>query len=170
MQKLTYQISPVVYLATNKFVNVPVILKFDDVPLISIIRENSLCFKTKIPIYHSDGTYLAKVNGTQVFKTPDGEKAGIVMRQLPGITVCEMDGKTLFEIRHQPGDTFRTNAEIYTPTGYFVKSTDPLPPQIIDASGKALKVGGLTMSNSVIQGFKVGIWLKSDGNCSIGCN
>lgn len=170
MDKLVFQTSPTVTLATNLFVDVPVILQFDDTPLLSIVREQALGFTTEIPIFHSDGTYLAKVKGTRVYPTKDGEKAGIEMRQPKGMTVCEMGGKTLFEISHQAGDAFRTQAELYTPTGFFVKSSDSPVPQIIDNTGRGLQVGGIHMSECSITGFRIGIWLKSDGSCAIGCN
>ena len=170
MDQLVFQSSPTVTLATNQFVNVPVILQYDDTPLISIIREQALGYTTEIPIFHADGTYLAKVKGTRVFPTKAGELAGIAMRHPQGMTVCEMNGKTLFEVAHQTGDAFRTQAELYTPTGYFVKSTDSPTLQLIDKTGQALQVGGIQMSNCSFSGCRIGIWLKSDGSCSIGCN
>lgn len=36
---LIYQTSPQVTLATNKFINVPVILKYEDTNLIEVIKE-----------------------------------------------------------------------------------------------------------------------------------
>ena len=170
MDQLVFQTSPTVTLSTNQFVNVPVILQYDDTPLISIIHEQALGFTTEIPIFHSDGTYLAKVKGTRIYPTKDGEKAGIAMRHPQGMTVCEMDGKTLFEIAHQPGEAFRTQAELFTPTGFFVKTTDTPTPQIIDSAGHELKIGGICMSNCFFNGVRIGIWLKSDGSCAIGCN
>jgi hypothetical protein len=168
LETLTYQTAPVVTLATNKFINVPIVLQFDDIPLISIIKQQFLGYTTSIPIYHPDGTYLAKVNGTRVFPTKDGEKAGIVMEHPAHMTVCKMGTQTLFEIYHESGDAFRTNAELYTPTGYFVKTIDAPIPQVIMKTGEPLKIGGFTMSNNTIQGLKIGLWLKSDGSLSIG--
>src|SRR3970040_1843251 len=104
MAKFIYQNSPRVTFATNRFVNVPIILQFDDTPLISIVREEQLGYTTEIPIYHSDGTYLAKVNGTRTYATEDGKKAGIQMRYPKGMTVCELNGRTAFELFHEAGD------------------------------------------------------------------
>jgi hypothetical protein len=168
VEKLIFQTSPIVTLATNKFINVPIILQYDDTPLISIIREQALGFTTEIPIFHPDGTYLAKVKGTRIYPTKDGEKSGIEMRYLNNITVCEMNGKTLFEIAHEKGDAFRTQAELYTPTGFFVKSTDTPIPQVIDSDGKVLKIGGIQMTNCTFDGSRIGIWLKSDGSYGLG--
>lgn len=170
MNKLIYQTAPVVTFATNRFINVPVILQYDDTPLISIVREESLGFTTQIPIYHSDGTYLAKVKGTRVYPTKDGEKAGIQVRQLSGMWVCEMGNQTLFEIHQEQGDAFRTSAELQTPDGCFVKCTDAPKPELIDASGNALQVGGVTLIGNTFQGMSIGVWLKSNGSCSIGVN
>jgi|SRR5690606_10464776 len=170
MSELIFQTSPVVTLATNKFINVPTIFKFEDTNLIEIVKEDKLGFTTQIPIYHSDGTYLAKVNGTRIFATEDGKKAGLKIDKRQGLTVCTMRTQTLFEIQHQTGDAFKTQAELYTPEGYFVKFSDTPSPGLIDASGTALKIGGLIMSGSTIQGFKVGIWVRKNGSVSIGVN
>jgi len=66
-ETIIYQTSPRVLLATNTFINVPVILKYEDTNLIEIIRETSLGYTTQIPIYHSDGTYLAKATGNRLY-------------------------------------------------------------------------------------------------------
>ena len=170
MDTLIYQTTPRVTFATNTFINVPIIFQYDDTPLISIVKEQSLRFTTEIPIYHADGTYLAKVIGTRVYATEDGKKAGIAMRSLKDLTVCEMDGKTLFEIYHQQGDAFRAHAELHTPTGYFVKSADKPIPQVIQADGQALQIGGVVMSHNTFSGYRIGLWLKSDGSFGMGCN
>ncbi len=59
MSELIYQKSPIVTLATNKFINVPEILKFENTILIGIIKEESIGYTTQIQIYNSDGIYLA---------------------------------------------------------------------------------------------------------------
>lgn len=167
---LIYQTSPAVNLATNLFINVPIVLQFDDTPLISVVKEQSLGYTTDIPIFHADGTYLAKVNGTRVFATEAGKKAGVVMRDLPNVTVCEVAGKTVFEVFHQKGDAFRIQAELATPSGYFVKMADLPAPAVMKSDGQSLQIGGLSMSGNVFQGCRIGVWIKSDGSLAIGCN
>src|SRR5687767_2144696 len=135
---LIYQTSPAVNFGTNIYVNVPIILQFDETPLISVINEQALGYTTEIPIYHSDGTYLAKVNGTRVFPTEAGKTAGIEIRKLPNLTVCELAGRTIFEVHHQPGDAFRIQAELATPTGCFVKVGNTPLPSLIRSNGQAL--------------------------------
>ena len=143
-------------------------MQFDDTPLISIVKEQSLGYTTQIPIYHPDGTYLAKVTGTRIYPTKDGEKAGLVMEHPAHMTVCKMGNKTLFEIYHEVGDAFRTHAELHTPNGFFVKTSDAPMPEVIGKTGEALQVGGNFISDSTFVGCRIGIWLKSNGSCSIG--
>jgi hypothetical protein len=167
---LIFQTSPKVTIATNTFVNVPVILKYEDVNLIEIVREERVGFTTQIPIYHQDGTHLAKVTGNRLYLSEDGKKTGLKIDKYEGLWVCTMDKKTLFEIQQQTGDAFKTTAELYTPDGYFVKCTDAPAPHLIDTKGSELKIGGMIMSGNTISGFQIGIWLRRDGSCAIGVN
>ena len=166
MAELIYHSNPAVTFASNTFINVPTILQFDDTPLVSIVQEVGLGLTTEIPIYHSDGTYLAKVRGTRVYSTDDGKLAGVEIRQMATTWVCTVSGRTAFEIHHQSGDAFRTSAELYTPNGYLVKVTDA--PQLYDASGQALHVGGARMVGNVFENVRIGVWLRSDGSLTIG--
>jgi len=168
MGELIYQSTPRVTFASNTFINVPTILQFDDTPLVSVVREEHLGFTTEIPIYGSNGTYLAKVRGTRVFATPEGTEAGVKIRQLPGLWVCDVDGRTAFEIHQEPGDAFRTDAELYTPTGHFVKVSESPTPELYDAGGQTLKIGGVTMAQCQFQDCRIGVWLRSDGSLAIG--
>lgn len=165
--KLIYQTYPDVTLATNVFVGMPVILQLDDLPLISVVRAESLGFTTEMPIYHADGTYLAKVNGTRAFCTPAGEKAGIKMRDLPNMTVCELDGKTVFEITHQAGDAFRIDAELSTPSGYLVKMSDSA--DLFKTNGDQIQLSGLRLSGCEFEGGRIGLFLKSSGEILFNC-
>jgi hypothetical protein len=168
MKELVYHSSPAVTFATNTFINVPIILQFDDTPLVSIVREAALAYTTEIPIYHADGTYLAKVRGTRVYATKEGKAAGVVVGQLPNMWVCTVAGRTAFEIHHQQGDAFRVEAELNTPTGYLVKVDDAPKPQLYSASGQALQVGGITMIGNVFQNLRIGVLIRSNGSVSIG--
>ena len=136
-------------------------------PLISIVREERPGFTTEIPVFDAGGSYLAKVRGTRVYPTKDGEKAGVTVRQLPQYWICSIGDRTAFEIRQGAGDSFRTEAELYTPTGFFVIDDRPMP-KVIDASGLQLKVEGVTMSGNTFVGVRIGIGVRSDGSISLG--
>jgi hypothetical protein len=167
---LTFQTSPEVIIATNKFINVPIILKYEETNLIEVIKEEGIGFTTQIPIFNQDGTYLAKVNGNRMFLTNDGEKAGLKIEKHQSLWVCTMGKQTLFEIQLQTGDAFKTTAELYTPDGYFVKCSTSPSPNLINTNGNELKIGGVFMSGNTISGYGIGIWLKKNGSCLIGVN
>ena len=139
-------------------------------PLIEVIREQQAGYTTSIPIYHSDGTYLAKVVGSQLYATADGAKAGIILRYPDRGTVCEMGGRTIFEIRREEAAALKTTAELYTPDGYFVRVSDSPHFGLLNASGSALQIRGMIMSGNTFQGVIIGVWIKSDGSLAIGAN
>lgn len=169
MNKLVFQEIPQVELGTNIFVNCPTILQFDDDPLIQVVKIQDVGFSTQIPIYHSDGTYLAKVVGSQLFATPDGRKAGVELEHPDKMTVCKLGGTTLFEIRREGPASLKTAAELYTPRGFFVKYSNATP-SLVDSKGGALQVGGMIMQGNMFSGCRIGVWLKSNGSISLGCS
>ncbi len=168
MNQLIFSEIPQVTIATNIFINCPVILKFDDINLIELIKEEQVGFTTQIPIYHPDGTYLAKVNGNRIFLTDDGKKVGLKIEKKANVWECQMEKQTLFEIHQQSANSFKTQAELYTPTGHFVKCTDSPKPDLIDINGNSLQIGGIIMSGNTFSGMKTGIWIRSNGQFSIG--
>lgn len=169
MDKLIFQESPEVEFGSNRFINVPTILQFDETPLIQVVKEEQVGFSTSIPIYHQDGTYLAKVVGSQMYSTEEGRKAGVKLLHPDKMTVCELNGQTLFEIRRTSAAALKAAAELYTPTGHFIKYMGSQP-GLIDTSGNSLKVGGVIMTECSFVGCRIGVWMKSDGSVGIGCN
>jgi hypothetical protein len=168
MNELIFTQVPQVTIATNTFINCPVPLKFDDINLIELVKEEQVGFTTQIPIFHPDGTYLAKVVGNRMFLTDDGKKVGLKIEKKANVWECQMGKQTLFEIHQQSANSFKTQAELYTPTGHFVKCTDSPQLGLIDINGNALQVGGLSMIGNVFSGMQTGVWIKSDGSVSIG--
>ncbi len=166
--ELIFESSPRIIVATNTFINVPIILKYEDTPLIEVIREQDIGFTTQVPIYHSDGTYLAKVRGNRVYPTEAGKKVNIEIRDTLGKFICSLENKVMFELSHGAGGAFKAHAELYTPDGYFVKCSDGPKPELFDLTGNAIRVGGITMIGNVFQNLSVGIWLHKDGSCAIG--
>lgn len=168
MAQLIFSSSPAITFAGNTFINVPIILQFDETPLVSVVHEVSLGYTTEIPIYDADGTYLAKVRGTRVYATNEGQAAGVVIRQLPNLWVCTVSDRTVFEIHQQPGDAFRLQAELYTHSGHLIRVDNSPVPQLYDATGQALRVGGVTLIGNVFQDLRIGVLIGSDGAISIG--
>ena len=169
MEKLIFQKTPEVEFGSNKFVNVPTILQFDETPLIQVVKTQNAGFSTEIPIYHNDGTYLAKVVGSQIYKTEEGKKAGLELKHPELMTVCELNGQILFELKRTSAASVKAAAELYTPNGYFVKYKSSAP-DLLKADGSSLQVGGMVMTGCSFSGVRIGVWLKSDGSIDIGCN
>ena len=168
MDKLIFNESPAVEIATNTFIDVPIILQYEDTPLIEVVKTQEAGYTTQIPIYHSDGTYLAKAVGSRLFTTPQGDKAGLTLEYPHKMTVCKLGDKILFEIIRQEAAAIKTRAELYTPDGAFVKVSDDPRPELYDASGNALQVGGIIMSGNTFRGLRIGVWVRQDGSVAIG--
>ena len=167
-QELMFLKHPQVVFATNTFINVPIILQYEDEPLISIVKTDTIGFTTRVPVYHEDRTYLGEIRGNRVYPTPDGKKAGLVVRQKPGVWVSEMAGKVLFEIRQGKGDSFRMDAELHTPDGYFLKSQTGSAPPLTLADDGMLQVGGMVMGHNIFSGCRVGVHMRKDGSVAVG--
>ncbi|MBW2062479.1 MAG: hypothetical protein JRI95_13100 [Deltaproteobacteria bacterium] len=137
-------------------------------PFIEVIQEHGIGFTTQIPIYHSDGTYLAKVKSNRVYPTEAGKKVNIEIRDTPGKFICSLENKVMFELSHGVGESFKADAELYAPDGYFIKCSDAPKPELFVLTGNGIKVGEVTMFGNVFQNVSVGIWLRKDGSCAIG--
>lgn len=167
MEKLVFQTHPQVDLGSNLFIDVPVILQFEDTPLIEVVRTQDAGYTTQIPIYHEDGTYLAKVVGSQIYPTADGQKAGVTLSHPDKMTVCKLGNQTLFEIRREQAAAIKTAAELYTPTGFFVKYATETP-GLLNSTGDALQIRGGIFRGNTFQGCRIGVWLKADGSIGLG--
>jgi hypothetical protein len=169
--KLVFSESPRVEYATNFFYKVPIILQYDETPLIEVIQLQAAGFTTEFKIYNKDGVYIAKAKGSQLYLTEEGKKSNLILRHPSHITICELDGQTLFEIRRTAAAALRTNAELYTPDGRFIKSNNRgFPSNLILSDSKSLRIGGLTIMDSKIEGCRIGVHLKSDGSIGVGCS
>lgn len=168
MDEIVFQDVPIVMLASNTFINVPQVFVYETTPLIEVVNEVGLGLTTQIPIYHADGTYLAKVVGTRIYKTKEGAAAGVVINKHADTWVCELEGRELFEIKHQPGEAFKVTAELHTPDGYFVKwnYSDPKT-DLLKIDGSILHAGQVMISGSTFRNVPVGIRINKDGGVMI---
>ncbi len=169
MINLIFNEAPSVKFATNTFINVPVILQYETTPLIEVVKAEKAGFTSQIQIYHSDGTYLAKAKGTQLYLTEEGKKAELNLRHLPGITVCEREGKTIFEIRREGPAALKAQAELFAPDGTFLKCVDAEMLKLFSAD-KPLKLQGIVLINSIFSDSRIGVWIGKDGSIAIGSN
>ena len=98
MDRLVFTKAPIVEFGSNIFINCPTILPFDEDPLIQVVKFSDAGYSTSIPIYHEDGTYLAKVVGSRLHLTEDGKKANLKLTHPDKMTVCTLADQVLFEI------------------------------------------------------------------------
>jgi hypothetical protein len=167
---LVFQESPIIELVTNQFVNTPIVLQYDETPLIEVVEQLNVGFDIQIPIYHSDGTYLAKIKGTQPYLTDDGKKAGVKLRYPDKMTVCEIDGRTIFEIRREEAAACKMKAELYTHDASFIQCSDSdLAGYVLDGNSHQLQIGGIIMQGCRITNRRIGIHVRKDGSTVIGC-
>jgi hypothetical protein len=169
MESLIYQRTPIVHLASNTFIDVPTVLQYEDTPLIKVVRAAKAGFTAEIPIYHSDGTYLAKVVGSQIYRTAEGEKAGVTLQHPGHATVCELNGKTIFELIREDAAALKTRAELFTADGSFIKCADEdLTGYVLGPQRDHLKIGGVTIQACTFQGVRIGVWIRKDASVAVG--
>jgi len=168
MDTLFFTNTPIVELATNKFIGVPVVLKYEDTPLIEVVRETTAGFTTRFQIYNNDGIHLAQVVGSRIFLTKDGAKAGIKLDHPDKMTVCKLNNRVLFEIHREDAAALKTAAELYTPDGFFVKCTDSPILGLINLQGETLSIGNASLSHNTIMNCPTGIWIRKNGVFSMG--
>lgn len=157
---LVFQTPPNVVIAGNTFINVPVILLYENVKIIEVVKDLEIGYTSKIPIFHPDGTQLAVTVGNRLFLTDEGKKANIEIDKYEGVWVCKLDNRELFEIHQQTGDSFKTIAELYTQDGSFIKIPDQSFLSLFN--DEKLQIGNLTMIGCVVQDQQVGIRIKDN--------
>lgn len=155
--------------ASNTFIDVPIILQYDDTPLIEVVSVQNAGFTSAFSIYNQNGDHLAQAKGSQLYLTDVGKKCNLELRHLVGVTSCELDGKTLFEIRRKDPAALKAEAELYAPDGLFIKSNGAgFPSELVKADKSALRIGGLMMTGNTFKGFSIGVRLDSSGGISVG--
>lgn len=161
---------PKVSMGSNTFIDVPVILKYDNLNMIEIIKEPGFGYTTQIPIFDAEGTYLATAKGSSLITTDESEIGDLKLDHNQDSTTCTLDGKTLFTITRNDGDSFNIKAELFTPEGYCVKYISDETPELFDKQGYEVRLGGVLKDESVIEGCDVGFWLTQNGTCRFGVN
>jgi hypothetical protein len=157
-----FQSHPDVILATNTFRNVPTIIQYEDTPLLEVGKYEPAGYSAKFSIYHSDGTKIGVVKGSQLYPTEAGKKAKVTPRYEPNLTVWELEGKPILELRREGAAALRGWAELYAPEGVLIKAIDSGISGLL-RGGNALQVGGVTMSGAVFDGCKIGIHVRRNG-------
>ena len=167
--KLFFLNSPAVEFGSNIFINVPIILQYDETPLIEVVQVEYAGFTSQFKVYNRDGIYIAKVKGSQLYLTEEGSKSNLSLRHPANKTVCELDGQTLFEIQRKDAASIRTQAELFTPDGRFMKvNENKFPASLVDVNGSSLQIGGMNMMGCTFSNCRIGVLVRSDGSTAVG--
>jgi hypothetical protein len=94
----------------------------------------------------------------------------LILEHPQTITRCKLDQTVLFEIHRRGPAALKTEAELYTPQGRFVRCSQSPIPELYATDGSALTIRHRgVISGSTFSDCRIGIWIKSDGALSFGC-
>lgn len=153
---LVFQSHPDVIIGSNTFRNVPTILQYADTPLIEVGKFEPAGYTTKFAVYHNDGTRVAIVKGSQIHLTPEGEKSSVRLRHEPNLTVCEFEGKPIYELRRDGAAALKGWAELYAPEGVLIKANSAETSAML-RTGDPLAIDGMTLKNCEFINTAIGI-------------
>lgn len=165
---LIFHQSPTVEFAANYFRNVPVILQYHNQPLIEVVQQQPAGFTTQFTLFNKDGVYLAKVVGSRLLATNYGKKARISLEFPNLMTVCKLGNQVLFEVTRKEAAALKTEAELFTPDGRFLKARGATKNWLL--AQEPLKIGGMVMTGNTISGCRIGVRVSKDGSVGIGCS
>lgn len=154
MENLIYSAKPEITIATNTFIDVPVVLQIDDVNIIEMVQDVDLGYTTLMSIFSADGFEIAKIKGTRIYPTEAGKEYGLVIDKNHDTWVGKMGNTTIFENKVQNGEAFKMQAELYSPSGYLFKSTD-YDGLLLNQEG--IQIANVLFKGNTISGARVGI-------------
>jgi hypothetical protein len=167
--EVVYQSHPDITIGATTFRNVPTIIQFEDMPLMEVGRFVDAGFTTKFHIFHSDGTDLAVVKGAQIYETAAGKLTKIHLRHEPNLTVCELEGRPLFELRRRGAASLNGWAELYAPEGVLVKTADANISAMLGNTEDDLVINeDFSMGEGICDGAKIGIQYLRDKGIRLG--
>jgi hypothetical protein len=101
--------------------------------------------------------------------TGQGKKAGIKLSHPQGMTVCTLENQTIFEIKITQPNALKASAELYTPTCFFIKYMNASA-SLARPNGEPLQLNCTSITRNTFDGYKIGVWVKSNGSISICCH
>ena len=143
----------------NFFQNVPILIQYKSTPLVEVVNHVDASFTTQLTIFNKDGVKLARVKGTQIYRTPDGEKSNLVLSHPDKMTVCQLDGKIIFEMRRQTAAALKGSAELYAPDGLFVRVNDA-GSGVAATPSDQIVIGGTVLRGNRLSNMRVGIQIN----------
>ena len=161
-----FQEHPDIWMGSSVFRKVPTIVQVDDIPILEVGQFVDAGYTTRFQVFHSDGTHIATVNGSRIFPTEAGNKANLKQRFENNLTICELEGKPILELRRHGAAALRGWAELHAPNGTLIKCFDEKFSGMIGSEGH-LCISGQLFMDVLFEGHPIGLHFK-DGNCKMG--
>jgi hypothetical protein len=170
--EIIFQTAPEVIVASNRFVNVPTIIQYDETPLLQVVKATEAGYTSRFHVYNQNGEKIAVVDGSQIYLTNNGKKVKLVARHYPGVTAFELEGKTIMELRRTEAAALKTDAELFAPGGILLKAADHSISQLAFAGSDPMVVSNqssvVMMSGNTIRDVSIGILFHKGGGFTIG--
>ena len=166
---ITFQSHPDVLIGSNTFRNVPTILQYEETPLLEVGKFEPAGYTTRFAVFDNSGIKIAVVEGSNITITPEGAKARVTCRHEPDLTVCELEGKPILELRRHGPQALKGSAELYAPHGVLIKANASEAAAIL-RSGQRLVPGLQHLSNSTFADGGIAFHVRRDGIAiGVGC-
>ena len=153
---------------TNIFTNVPVILQYDDTPLLWVTQSMTGNLETEARIYSQDGEDLGRWKGKSLHLTGQGKKAGLTIEHPAGVDVLKMGTRTLCELRKPTPLLLHPTVELYSPTGTLLTGAPDIVAVAMSRSNQPLELSGMILQDNLLANRPVGIHITSDGQIAFG--
>jgi hypothetical protein len=161
--EVTFQQHPTVVIGSNAFIHVPIIIQYEDTPLLEVGDFVEAGFSVKFPVFHRDGTKIAVVKGSRIFPTEEGKAARLTSRYEPNMTVFELEGKPILELRRTEAAALKTWAGLYAPEGVLIKAQDESFSGLLRGGDWLALPNGMVLKDSAFQGCRIGIHYTRSG-------
>jgi hypothetical protein len=159
---IIFQSHPDVIIAGNTFRRCPIILQYEQTPIIEVGTFAEAGYTTRFSVFHNDGTKIAVIKGAQMFRTDEGKKAKLEFRYPQDATVCELEGKPIFELRRTGPTALKGWAELYAPEGVLIKVSDAESFARLK-NDERLVLQGTVLAGNVVADHKIGLHVTRNG-------
>ncbi|MDZ4818471.1 MAG: hypothetical protein SGJ20_05800 [Planctomycetota bacterium] len=167
---LVFHERPVVVMSGTRFINVDVILQYEDTPLLEVGKFVSAGYTTQLSVFHADGTDLARVKGSRVYPTEAGKKASVESIHEPNRTIIELENKPIFDMQRDAAGALNGWAELYARDGVFVRAIgDGNASALMKQSDDTLYISAsptgakLILNRNTINGCNIAFRVMRDG-------
>ena len=168
MPTLRFEQLPTIVVATNTFINIPIIIQYEDTPMLKLVKAADASYTTVIPIYNSDGIKLAVAIGTQLYPTQAGQRAKVTLRREANRTICFIGNTLAFELERENPAAMKMRAELFTNDGSFLKwDADDISGYVLNKSD-TIRIARCIFRGCTFGNHRIAFHVKKDGSIAMG--